>query len=978
MRFATALLTVTLLASSARAMPLSPESIAHLRASGRLAEVGARERAADDMGVEHPNANILPGLRASRRDDANQTTVHMPVILVDFADDAANRDAYPADHYTSLIFSENEYQTGSVHDWYLETSYGEILVVGTVVSWVRAPQTYAYYVDGNNGYNNWPHNVQKLVVDAVSTANDQINYSTFDNNGDGTVEGVLIIHAGSGAEANNGDVNMIWSHSWDLGNHAVRLDGVTISNYCIVPEDCRIGVVGHEMGHLYFGLPDLYDTDYSSEGLGMWTMMAAGSWGGNGLRPVQWDAWCKIQVGVIQPTRPAHNLNQVVISPVESGATAYELWTSGAIGAQHFLVENRQQIGFDGAIPGPGLLIYHVDQNVRTGNTHEWYPGHQANGHYLVALEQADGAWDLEHARNSGDASDPYPGDSLVQQFNSNTSPNSHSYAGAATRVALNNIQSHGQDVSADILVGVAAGNVPSISVDQGALEYGVVGVNMTEDIVLTVSNVGTVRLEVQSTTIIGADQNEFAVTNGGGAFGLDPQQSQGVTVRFEPATAGEKNATLRIASNDQDQNPRDIPLHGFGSGVPQIIQPSDSANLAINIHAGDTLAVHFRAIDPDRGQLTWVITNRGRLPQQAEFVDHGDGTADLNWLTPRVAARYAPIFQVTDPDSQTVQIRLFITLAAPGSPPVWRAPNPNPSVLEDCQRTAILDLDTLFSDADGDSLTFVLSAAPIELGALLDNNRVISVQPAHDFNSPNGAEVRVTATDPTGLNAEGVFRVIVVPVNDPPAAFDLVSPSQGDRIAAHDVPFIWRTSHDVDGDVVHYTLHLEITDPTTADLSEPNLSDTTGRFRGLTDEFLTSIGAQAGASGTWWVEASDSQATTVSNSRWTLHIPPLAVANNKGNLPQQFAVSEGFPNPFNSTIRISYSLPQSAHVRIVVYSLSGSLASSLTDGVMPAGRWATEWNGRDIDGHELPAGVYLIRVEAGPMVKIIKAALVR
>jgi hypothetical protein len=75
-----------------------------------------------------------------------------------------------------------------------------------------------------------------------------------------------------------------------------------------------------------------------------------------------------------------------------------EIW---ATGSQYFLIENRQQSGYDTYLPGNGLIIYHIDDNV-SGNDNEWYPGHTSSGHYQVALEQADNLYNLEKKSKSG------------------------------------------------------------------------------------------------------------------------------------------------------------------------------------------------------------------------------------------------------------------------------------------------------------------------------------------------------------------------------------------------------------------------------------------------------------------------------------------------------------------------------------------------------------------------------------------------
>ncbi|NIN34446.1 MAG: hypothetical protein GTO60_04870, partial [Gammaproteobacteria bacterium] len=69
-----------------------------------------------------------------------------------------------------------------------------------------------------------------------------------------------------------------------------------------------MGIMVHELGHLIFSLPDLYDTDGSSEGIGGFGVMAAGSWGKastdtySGQTPVLPCAWSRYNLGWIDGT----------------------------------------------------------------------------------------------------------------------------------------------------------------------------------------------------------------------------------------------------------------------------------------------------------------------------------------------------------------------------------------------------------------------------------------------------------------------------------------------------------------------------------------------------------------------------------------------------------------------------------------------------------------------------------------------------
>ncbi|MBT7789723.1 MAG: M6 family metalloprotease domain-containing protein, partial [Calditrichaeota bacterium] len=456
MKFIRQILLVALLLLSAElnAMPLSPESIEHLRASGQLEQVLSRFAEAQSRGIDYPGVNILDNLRSQRRDNPVDIEISLPIILVDFSDNRANQNENDADMFRQILFSLDELDPGSLREWFLENSYGEVAVVGEVVGWIRLERTYAYYVDGQYGIGNYPRNSQGMTRDAVIAADNQLNFSQFDNDDDGTVDVVAIVHAGSSAEANRGDEDMIWSHCSSLGGNAVRLDGVMVRTFVTVPEDGHIGVLSHELGHGLFDLPDLYDRDGSSQGLGDWSVMAGGSWNGRGASPAHYDAWSKMQLGFIEPIVLDENLENVRIPPVETEGSAYVLWDRGRARSEYFLIENRQRLGFDAELPGQGLLVYHIDDNmIESQNDNEWSPGNENEGHYLVALEQADGEYELELTASRGDGSDPFPGTHRNSTFNAESEPSSLAYSGANSNVAITDIVIQNRIAICDITI---------------------------------------------------------------------------------------------------------------------------------------------------------------------------------------------------------------------------------------------------------------------------------------------------------------------------------------------------------------------------------------------------------------------------------------------------------------------------------------------------------------------------------------------
>jgi immune inhibitor A len=350
------------------------------------------------------------------------------VVLVQFPDRAIVR---PQAEYEALFFGRG---TNSVHDFYSEASGGLVGITGRVVGPFTMPRPLAEYANGAMGKGPIPPNAQTMAFDAAQAALANVDAS-LDNDGNGFVDGFIIVHAGRGAEETN-DNNDIWSHKAVLParNGLAAADGTRVFAYLTVPEDTRLGTCAHELGHLLFGWPDLYDTDFTSNGIGNWCVMSYGNWNGPDAGAAQGDvpahpsAWCKATQGWVNVVVQNHN-EQVAIADVQSGRTVYRLWKDGVPGPEYFLVENRQRNGFDRALPADGLLIWHIDESVEM-NTNE--------DHYKVALMQADGRRDLERNRSDfGDDGDPFPGTAQNATFDGQSTPSSQSYQGLPTSVAV-------------------------------------------------------------------------------------------------------------------------------------------------------------------------------------------------------------------------------------------------------------------------------------------------------------------------------------------------------------------------------------------------------------------------------------------------------------------------------------------------------------------------------------------------------------
>lgn len=402
----------------------------------------------DGIIFPYDEAAAGPARRAMRRAAAafapaasTKRKMHALALLVDFPD---NKGSRPAKDFHKLLFDKAN--PNSMTNFYDKLSYGALDLTGEVIDYARAPQPYGYYTAGESGTGtNYPQNTPGLLNDALTIFCQNDNLTRFDTDQDGFVDGIFLIHAGGGAEAESNAQkrkNMIWSHKWTLPQPFVN-QAVKVFAYSTEPEDGRVGVFSHEFGHV-LGLPDLYDTTYRSHGIGDWCLMAGGSWGQEGNRPARMSCWCLSKLGWITPKKVGAK-KSIKLDTLENKKTeCCRLWKKGASGPEYFLAENRQASGLDASLPGSGLALWHIDERQSNNDN---------PAAYLVALVQADGKKDLELLKNSGDAGDVFPGAKKITAISGQTTPSTNSNMGASSGVALKNIALSGKMVSFDATV---------------------------------------------------------------------------------------------------------------------------------------------------------------------------------------------------------------------------------------------------------------------------------------------------------------------------------------------------------------------------------------------------------------------------------------------------------------------------------------------------------------------------------------------
>lgn len=360
------------------------------------------------------------------------------VLLLNYSD---TEPIYTQEQFDALMNQKSYGNIGSFRDFYLENSYNQLDITTTVTKWVTLPYEKSYYGSDR---------AIEMIQHGLNILNDEINLKDFDNDGDGILDGLAVIHQGAGQEYTGG-ANDIWSHSSII--YGMSFDGIQVRRYTIEPEllgttgkMSTIGVICHEFGH-NLGAPDFYDTDYDAQGgdypgTGLWDLMGSGAWNGtSGDRPAHINMWQKIQMGWVTPTLLDVSCKVSDMPSAHNNAVAYRFDTT--VPGEYFILENRQQKGeFDEAIPGHGLIIYHANEarikaSVADNTINVTYP--QAM-YTVCASANSDPSTYVSSYGDLNSASAPFPGSKKITTFNDASKPSSRSISGRYSYKALTNI----------------------------------------------------------------------------------------------------------------------------------------------------------------------------------------------------------------------------------------------------------------------------------------------------------------------------------------------------------------------------------------------------------------------------------------------------------------------------------------------------------------------------------------------------------
>ncbi|MBI4410724.1 MAG: M6 family metalloprotease domain-containing protein [Gemmatimonadetes bacterium] len=381
---------------------------------GKAAEV-RRRRA--ELAASGELAGLAPAAAAARG-AALAGVLRVPVIPVRYADVAA---PFAETVLAERLFGAGRADTVSFSGYWREVSSGLVTVEGDVAPWIRLPRNAAHYLPQQQfGWAQFGR-MAEFRAEVLRRADELLDFGRYDNDGpdgvpnsgddDGFVDFVAFLYATSCP----GDwrTGAIWPHRgamapFETNDLAANGEPVRVADYVILPAlepgtcaPLHVGVLAHEAGHA-LGLPDLYDYDGSSQGIGAWGLMGTGSHSAR-WSPAHPSAWEKEQVGWVRVEWIGPGDTLLAAPPVEREAVVFR-YDLPASGGQYLLLENRQRVGSDRRLPGTGLLIWRVEPD--RGELGAW---NRDENRTAVGLLQADARGDLGRGSNA-DGGDPFPG----------------------------------------------------------------------------------------------------------------------------------------------------------------------------------------------------------------------------------------------------------------------------------------------------------------------------------------------------------------------------------------------------------------------------------------------------------------------------------------------------------------------------------------------------------------------------------------
>ena len=465
---------------------------------------GAYPHAFQDQ-IHHPSAARIKKYGSLRAASLANVTgpLAVAVILVQFPASSCGGCTSGSNSIVSLANVDTRFTQMAAY--YNEVSYGKILPLtfkffgpntATVDGDASAVTAGAYTFNGTGGSPNHPMEYygcgdegvgcgpsvntpdpgvvtafgDYLIRDALNAARAGHSNTPLSKDSGGNFDRVIVVHAGNGNETTIGTNGDIWSIFYSQ-DPVIAAAGAGFDEGDVDPDTegsgitSPLGVMCHEFGHS-LGLPDQYNTGVNggTSVVGKWELMDAGPFDGNGANPSHMGIWDKMTLGwATPPTVSSGTASMGFIETTPTGGI--RLTAPNGLPQEYFLVEYRSRSSgktYDTAIPGDGLLVWHIDDAITsTRGIAATDPSVQntvntGSPHYGISIVAADGIT-ISNA-NQGDAGNPYSNGGVF------TTPQSNNFAGQPSGVTIVNISGVGSATASAQVAALAVSAGQSIT----------------------------------------------------------------------------------------------------------------------------------------------------------------------------------------------------------------------------------------------------------------------------------------------------------------------------------------------------------------------------------------------------------------------------------------------------------------------------------------------------------------------------------
>lgn len=386
------------------------------------------------------------------------------VILVEYTDIKFNSNydgGVTAHDYFSRMLNEDDFAdygaTGCAAQFFRSNSGNAFRPVFDVYGPVTLSHNRSYY--GGNSWSGDDQRPEQMVIEACDILDDTVDFSEYDRDGDGYVDNIFVFYAGRG-EASGGPAESVWPHAWNLSSAGYRNevhDGVIVDRYGCSNEwengrPDGVGTFVHEFSHV-MGLPDLYATSYTTSFTpGSWSALDYGPYNNDGMTPPNYGAFERYALGWTKPREIMEALSGTLPPIAENVCGIIRTGDD----TEFFLIENRQQTGWDTYIPGHGMLVWHVDFDEYVWNRNQV---NNTPSHQYVDIEEADGS-QSDYSRDG----DSFPGSARKTSFTPSTTPAMKTWGGNAVNFPITNIAENEGMITFDVLGGAPAPDLPVAS----------------------------------------------------------------------------------------------------------------------------------------------------------------------------------------------------------------------------------------------------------------------------------------------------------------------------------------------------------------------------------------------------------------------------------------------------------------------------------------------------------------------------------